>query len=72
MIDGIETVSNFTLYSIMTFRLVNSMSSLLLCCRFAGPMERLQAEAELINRVDSTYLVRHRSREYTEYAISIK
>lgn len=40
--------------------------------RFAGPMERLQAEAELINRVNSTYLVRHRSREYTEYAISIK
>lgn len=35
-------------------------------------MERLQAEAELINRVNSTYLVRHRSREYTEYAISIK
>lgn len=44
----------------------------LVCCRFAGPMERLQAEAELINRVNSTYLVRHRSREYTEYAISIK
>lgn len=44
----------------------------LLCRRFAGPMERLQAEAELINRVNSTYLVRHRSREYTEYAISIK
>uniref|UniRef100_A0A8D3DTS2 Vav guanine nucleotide exchange factor 3 n=1 Tax=Scophthalmus maximus TaxID=52904 RepID=A0A8D3DTS2_SCOMX len=44
----------------------------LLGCRFAGPMERLQAEAELINRVNSTYLVRHRSREYTEYAISIK
>uniref|UniRef100_A0A3B4X2V6 Vav guanine nucleotide exchange factor 3 n=1 Tax=Seriola lalandi dorsalis TaxID=1841481 RepID=A0A3B4X2V6_SERLL len=41
-------------------------------CRFAGPMERLQAEAELINRVNSTYLVRHRSREFTEYAISIK
>uniref|UniRef100_A0AAX7UVK5 Vav guanine nucleotide exchange factor 3 n=1 Tax=Astatotilapia calliptera TaxID=8154 RepID=A0AAX7UVK5_ASTCA len=40
--------------------------------QFAGPMERLQAEAELINRVNSTYLVRHRSREYTEYAISIK
>ncbi|KAJ3611748.1 hypothetical protein NHX12_021762, partial [Muraenolepis orangiensis] len=39
---------------------------------FAGPMERLQAEAELINRVNSTYLVRHRSREFTEYAISIK
>uniref|UniRef100_A0A3Q3VYZ3 Uncharacterized protein n=1 Tax=Mola mola TaxID=94237 RepID=A0A3Q3VYZ3_MOLML len=39
---------------------------------FAGPMERLQAEAELINRVNSTYLVRHRSREYAEYAISIK
>uniref|UniRef100_A0A674N1N5 Vav guanine nucleotide exchange factor 3 n=1 Tax=Takifugu rubripes TaxID=31033 RepID=A0A674N1N5_TAKRU len=40
--------------------------------RFAGPIERLQAEAELINRVNGTYLVRHRSREYTEYAISIK
>ncbi|KAJ8010466.1 hypothetical protein DPEC_G00075380 [Dallia pectoralis] len=39
---------------------------------FAGPMERLQAEAELINRRNSTYLVRHRSREFTEYAISIK
>ncbi|KAI1891434.1 hypothetical protein AGOR_G00143780 [Albula goreensis] len=39
---------------------------------FAGPMERLQAEAELINRGNSTYLVRHRSRECTEYAISIK
>ncbi|XP_060920058.1 guanine nucleotide exchange factor VAV3 isoform X2 [Labrus mixtus] len=39
---------------------------------FAGPMERLQAEAELHNRVNSTYLVRHRSREYTEYAVSIK
>ncbi|XP_028290216.1 guanine nucleotide exchange factor VAV3 isoform X2 [Gouania willdenowi] len=39
---------------------------------FAGPMERLQAETELINRVSSTYLVRHRSKEITEYAISIK
>uniref|UniRef100_A0A8L0DSB0 Vav guanine nucleotide exchange factor 3 n=1 Tax=Oncorhynchus mykiss TaxID=8022 RepID=A0A8L0DSB0_ONCMY len=43
-----------------------------LYCRFAGPMERLQAEAELISRGNSTYLVRHRSRELTEYAISIK
>uniref|UniRef100_A0A8C6PWS3 Vav guanine nucleotide exchange factor 3 n=1 Tax=Nothobranchius furzeri TaxID=105023 RepID=A0A8C6PWS3_NOTFU len=44
-----------------------------LCCfRFAGPMERFQAEAELVNRVNSTYLVRHRSKEFTEYAISIK
>ncbi|XP_067108289.1 guanine nucleotide exchange factor VAV3-like [Osmerus mordax] len=39
---------------------------------FAGSMERLQAEAELINRGNSTFLVRHRSREFTEYAISIK
>ncbi|XP_077409972.1 guanine nucleotide exchange factor VAV3 isoform X1 [Vanacampus margaritifer] len=39
---------------------------------FAGSMERFQAEAELMCRVNSTYLVRHRSREYTEYAISIK
>ncbi|KAJ8278018.1 hypothetical protein GJAV_G00082880 [Gymnothorax javanicus] len=39
---------------------------------YAGPMERAQAAAELINRGNSTYLVRHRSRECTEYAISIK
>ncbi|KAK6484216.1 guanine nucleotide exchange factor VAV3 isoform X1 [Huso huso] len=39
---------------------------------FAGPMERLQAEMELINRGNSTYLVRHRSKECTEYAVSIK
>jgi guanine nucleotide exchange factor VAV len=35
-------------------------------------MERLQAETELINRVNSTYLVRHRTKESGEYAISIK
>uniref|UniRef100_A0A8B9PG85 Vav guanine nucleotide exchange factor 3 n=1 Tax=Apteryx owenii TaxID=8824 RepID=A0A8B9PG85_APTOW len=35
-------------------------------------MERLQAESELINRVNSTYLVRHRTKESGEYAISIK
>uniref|UniRef100_A0A8C2KCV0 Vav guanine nucleotide exchange factor 3 n=1 Tax=Cyprinus carpio TaxID=7962 RepID=A0A8C2KCV0_CYPCA len=40
--------------------------------RFAGPMERLQAEEALLNRTSSTYLVRHRSREFNEYAISIK
>ncbi|XP_062376631.1 guanine nucleotide exchange factor VAV3-like isoform X2 [Sardina pilchardus] len=39
---------------------------------YAGLMERQQAEAELINRVNSTYLVRHRSRESSEYAMSIK
>ncbi|XP_026057192.1 guanine nucleotide exchange factor VAV3-like [Carassius auratus] len=39
---------------------------------FAGPMERLQAEEALLNRTSSTYLVRHRSREFNEYAISIK
>uniref|UniRef100_A0A8C2UH27 Vav guanine nucleotide exchange factor 3 n=1 Tax=Coturnix japonica TaxID=93934 RepID=A0A8C2UH27_COTJA len=39
---------------------------------FAGAMERLQAESELINRVNSTYLVRHRTKESGEYAISIK
>lgn len=40
--------------------------------RFAGPMERYQAEVELIERENSTYLIRHRSKECTEYAISIK
>uniref|UniRef100_A0A3Q3FJ92 Osteoclast-stimulating factor 1 n=1 Tax=Labrus bergylta TaxID=56723 RepID=A0A3Q3FJ92_9LABR len=40
--------------------------------RFAGPMERYQAEVELLERGNSTYLVRHRSRECTEYAMSIK
>ncbi|XP_026952023.1 guanine nucleotide exchange factor VAV3 isoform X4 [Sagmatias obliquidens] len=39
---------------------------------YAGAMERLQAETELINRVNSTYLVRHRTKESGEYAISIK
>ncbi|XP_019357626.1 PREDICTED: guanine nucleotide exchange factor VAV3 [Gavialis gangeticus] len=39
---------------------------------FAGAMERLQAETELTNRVNSTYLVRHRTKESGEYAISIK
>ncbi|XP_054481555.1 guanine nucleotide exchange factor VAV3-like isoform X2 [Anoplopoma fimbria] len=39
---------------------------------FAGPMERYQAEVELLDRENSTYLVRHRSKECTEYAISIK
>ncbi|XP_029380248.1 guanine nucleotide exchange factor VAV3-like isoform X1 [Echeneis naucrates] len=39
---------------------------------FAGPMERYQAEVELLDRGNSTYLVRHRSKESTEYAISIK
>ncbi|XP_053738362.1 guanine nucleotide exchange factor VAV3-like isoform X5 [Synchiropus splendidus] len=39
---------------------------------FAGPMERCQAEVELQDRGNSTYLVRHRSKEGSEYAISIK
>ncbi|XP_048353110.1 guanine nucleotide exchange factor VAV3 isoform X2 [Sphaerodactylus townsendi] len=39
---------------------------------YAGAMERLQAETELINRINSTYLVRYRTKESGEYAISIK
>uniref|UniRef100_A0A671YBR3 Vav 3 guanine nucleotide exchange factor b n=1 Tax=Sparus aurata TaxID=8175 RepID=A0A671YBR3_SPAAU len=39
---------------------------------FAGPMERYQAEVELLDRENGTYLVRHRSKECTEYAISIR
>ncbi|XP_026006293.1 guanine nucleotide exchange factor VAV3-like isoform X3 [Astatotilapia calliptera] len=39
---------------------------------FAGPMERCQAEVALLDRENSTYLIRHRSKECTEYAISIK
>uniref|UniRef100_A0A3P8WIM5 Vav 3 guanine nucleotide exchange factor b n=1 Tax=Cynoglossus semilaevis TaxID=244447 RepID=A0A3P8WIM5_CYNSE len=39
---------------------------------FAGPMERYQAEVELLDRENRTFLVRHRSKECTEYAISIK
>ncbi|XP_069367941.1 guanine nucleotide exchange factor VAV3-like isoform X7 [Paralichthys olivaceus] len=39
---------------------------------FAGPMERYQAEVELLDRGNGTYLVRNRSKECTEYAISIK
>ncbi|OCT82953.1 guanine nucleotide exchange factor VAV3 isoform X2 [Xenopus laevis] len=39
---------------------------------FAGAMERVQAESELISRENSTYLIRHRTKESGEYAISIK
>lgn len=39
---------------------------------FAGLMERQQAEVELMERENSTYLVRHRSKDCNEYAISIK
>ncbi|XP_043941978.1 guanine nucleotide exchange factor VAV3 isoform X2 [Protopterus annectens] len=39
---------------------------------YAGTMERLQAENELMNRANSTYLVRQRTKECGEYAISIK
>ncbi|XP_066508331.1 guanine nucleotide exchange factor VAV3-like isoform X2 [Hoplias malabaricus] len=39
---------------------------------FAGLMERQHAEVELMERENSTFLVRHRSRESSEYAISIK
>ncbi|XP_030219133.1 guanine nucleotide exchange factor VAV3 isoform X1 [Gadus morhua] len=39
---------------------------------FAGPMERSQAEVELLNCENSTFLVRHRTKESAEYAISIK
>ncbi|XP_063796184.1 guanine nucleotide exchange factor VAV3 isoform X3 [Pseudophryne corroboree] len=39
---------------------------------YAGAMERLQAEVELMNRENSTYLIRHRTKENREYAISIK
>ncbi|XP_056112970.1 guanine nucleotide exchange factor VAV3b isoform X1 [Rhinichthys klamathensis goyatoka] len=39
---------------------------------FAGPIERHHAESELMERENSTYLVRYRSRESREYAISIK
>lgn len=40
--------------------------------RFAGGMLRVQAEAALLNRQNSTYLVRHRGHDSNEYAISIK
>ncbi|KAJ0058863.1 hypothetical protein NL108_001097, partial [Boleophthalmus pectinirostris] len=39
---------------------------------FAGPMDRSQAEEELQERDHGTYLIRNRSKECTEYAISIK
>lgn len=39
---------------------------------YAGAMERLQAESELMNRENCTYLIRHRTKESGEYAISIK
>uniref|UniRef100_A0A3Q3BSV8 Vav 3 guanine nucleotide exchange factor b n=1 Tax=Haplochromis burtoni TaxID=8153 RepID=A0A3Q3BSV8_HAPBU len=46
-------------------------SSCLWMLRFAGPMERCQAEVALLDRENSTYLIRHRSKECTEYAINL-
>uniref|UniRef100_A0A674BJ14 Vav 3 guanine nucleotide exchange factor b n=1 Tax=Salmo trutta TaxID=8032 RepID=A0A674BJ14_SALTR len=43
-----------------------------LMVRFAGPMERQEAAVKLMDRENSTYLIRHRTRESNEYAISIK
>uniref|UniRef100_A0A3Q4MR28 Vav 3 guanine nucleotide exchange factor b n=1 Tax=Neolamprologus brichardi TaxID=32507 RepID=A0A3Q4MR28_NEOBR len=51
---------------------VRPCPSCLWMLRFAGPMERCQAEVALLDRENSTYLIRHRSKECTEYAISIK
>nr|XP_046178301.1 guanine nucleotide exchange factor VAV3b isoform X2 [Oncorhynchus gorbuscha] len=39
---------------------------------FAGPMERQEATVKLMDRENSTFLIRHRTRESNEYAISIK
>uniref|UniRef100_UPI00398E92CA guanine nucleotide exchange factor VAV3-like isoform X1 n=1 Tax=Pristiophorus japonicus TaxID=55135 RepID=UPI00398E92CA len=39
---------------------------------YAGSMDRLQAESELINHGNSTFLIRHRVKELGEYAISVK
>uniref|UniRef100_A0A8C1UPL7 Vav guanine nucleotide exchange factor 3 n=1 Tax=Cyprinus carpio TaxID=7962 RepID=A0A8C1UPL7_CYPCA len=64
--------SNFHEFRMHTFETTTSCSSCKMLLRFAGPMERLQAEEALLNRTSSTYLVRHRSREFNEYAISIK
>uniref|UniRef100_A0A8C7E122 Vav guanine nucleotide exchange factor 1 n=1 Tax=Naja naja TaxID=35670 RepID=A0A8C7E122_NAJNA len=40
--------------------------------RYAGPMERAEAEQILASRSDGTYLVRQRIKDATEFAISIK
>uniref|UniRef100_A0A671S0I2 Guanine nucleotide exchange factor VAV3-like n=1 Tax=Sinocyclocheilus anshuiensis TaxID=1608454 RepID=A0A671S0I2_9TELE len=59
---------------ILTTIVVLVLTTCMLACaiRFAGPMERHHAESELMERENSTYLVRYRSRESREYAISIK
>uniref|UniRef100_A0A674JDN4 Vav guanine nucleotide exchange factor 1 n=1 Tax=Terrapene triunguis TaxID=2587831 RepID=A0A674JDN4_9SAUR len=41
-------------------------------CRYAGPMERAEAEQILTNRSDGTFLVRQRVKDAAEFAISIK
>uniref|UniRef100_A0A6Q2YQ49 Vav 3 guanine nucleotide exchange factor b n=1 Tax=Esox lucius TaxID=8010 RepID=A0A6Q2YQ49_ESOLU len=38
---------------------------------FAGPMERHQAEVELMDRENSTYLIRHRTRELQNWAVRV-
>uniref|UniRef100_A0A8K9XSP0 Vav 3 guanine nucleotide exchange factor b n=1 Tax=Oncorhynchus mykiss TaxID=8022 RepID=A0A8K9XSP0_ONCMY len=41
-------------------------------CPCVRPMERQEAAVKLMDRENSTYLIRHRTRESNEYAISIK
>uniref|UniRef100_A0A8C7L150 Vav guanine nucleotide exchange factor 3 n=1 Tax=Oncorhynchus kisutch TaxID=8019 RepID=A0A8C7L150_ONCKI len=41
-------------------------------CPCVRPMERQEATVKLMDRENSTYLIRHRTRESNEYAISIK
>lgn len=57
---------------ILIFRVIDCCVSVDGWFRFAGPMERYQAEEELQEWDNGTFLIRHRSKECTGYAISIK
>lgn len=68
---GVKILADTYLWPLLFFGHMTRMP-LLVSYRYAGAMERLQAETELINRLNSTYLVRLRTKESGEYAISIK
>lgn len=51
---------------------LNNVLHMFLVYRYAGPMERGEAEQILTNRSDGTFLVRQRIKDAAEFAISIK
>uniref|UniRef100_A0A673GAE1 Guanine nucleotide exchange factor VAV3-like n=1 Tax=Sinocyclocheilus rhinocerous TaxID=307959 RepID=A0A673GAE1_9TELE len=72
VIEVIEANVRSCWWKVRQFYILNSLLINISSHTLLTSYIRLQAEAALLNRRSSTYLVRHRSREFNEYAISIK